>query len=384
MAIDRRSFLARLGLAVGAVLAPGTIRAAAVAGEPPAHAALAGPLYVSACSDGRDGHAVAVFSADGRLRFTTRLPDRGHDAVRRPGSSEVVVFARRPGNWAAVVDLASGVVRQVIIAPEGRHFYGHGAFSADGRLMYATENDIAGGQGLLGLYAIDDAYRRVGEMPSFGIGPHDLAFLPAADGRRRLVVANGGIRTNPETGREILNKDALEPSLAIVDPAGGDCLVKVDLGTEFKALSIRHLDVARDGTTVFGCQYEGDPFDMPALVGVMTPAGETRFLEMPDEDLTSLANYIGSVSLDRSGTIIAATSPRGGMAAFWDLPSGRYLGRRPMADVCGVAPALDAETFVLTSGNAGVQCTAIPALALDRLGPPELAQWVWDNHLLLT
>jgi hypothetical protein len=368
MVIDRRSLLAGIGAAVGLSLLPRD-----------AFAGAEEQLYISALSDGAE-HSVAMFSADGVLRFSTRLPDRGHDSVRRPKADEVIVFARRPGNWAAVVDLRNGAVGKVLIAPEGRHFYGHGAFSPDGGLLYATENDIAAGTGVLGLYDARDDYRRIGEVPSFGVGPHDLLFRP---GSTHLVVANGGIRTHPDTGREMLNKNDMEPSIAVVDAATGDLKLKVDLGPDMRGLSIRHLAMAPDGTAAFGCQFEGDPFEMPALVGLIMPDGGTRFLEMPDEELAALNNYVGSVELDASGDIIAATCPRGGTVAFWDRTSGRYLGRRQMPDVCGVAATSQADgMFLLTSGNAGVRMADLAQQDLRRLTADVLGSHIWDNHLL--
>ncbi len=365
MVIDRRSLLAGIGAAVGLSLAP----AVALGRDE--------RLYISALSDGNE-HSVAMFSMDGVLRFSTRLPDRGHDSVKRPGERQVVVFARRPGNWAAIINVTSGDIEKVILAPEGRHFYGHGAFSADGRILHATENNISDGSGVLGLYDATHGYRRIGEMPSFGIGPHDLLFRP---GTGHLVVANGGIRTHPDTGREMLNKDDMEPSLAILDAGTGELKAKVDFGQDMRGLSIRHLACADDGMTVFGCQFEGDPFDMPALVGILTPDGKTRFLDMPDDDLAGLANYVGSVELDASGDIIAVTSPRGGRVAFWDRASGRYLGYRQMSDVCGVAASGNGQ-FLLTSGNSGVRLTDLAVRDLHRLRTDGLGEHVWDNHLL--
>ncbi|MGO4706924.1 DUF1513 domain-containing protein [Microvirga sp. 2MCAF38] len=365
--IDRRSFLAALSAAIAAPLGSRL----ALAGTPE-------PLFVSACFDASDAASVAVFSLDGHMLFNTRLPDRGHDIAMRPSSDDLVVFARRPGNWAAIIDRNTGIVAKVITSPPGRHFYGHGVFSADGGLLYATENAMTTGDGLLGIYDAKAGYRRVGEMPSFGIGPHDLAFLP---GHRHIVVANGGIKTHPGTGREILNKDEMEPSLALVDPQSGTVLVKTDLGAALKGLSIRHLAVTATGEAVFGCQFEGDPNEMPSLVGTLTPDGKTRLLEMPEDDLDALKNYVGSVTLDASGTIAAATSPRGNTIAFWDLTSGRYLDRRRMSDVCGVAAAPMNGVFLATSGNAGVKLAPVASQELSRLGGTELDRWIWDNHL---
>lgn len=364
MAIDRRSFLAALGAAAGAGLVPRT----ALANE---------PVYVSACTNAEGVHYVAAFSHEGRMRFATTLPSRGHDITLRPGGRELVIFARRPGNWMAVIDPGTGTVRQVVTAAQGRHFYGHGVFSDDGRLLFATENRVEAGEGIVGIYDADAGYTRIGEMATSGPGPHDLAFLP---GGERLVVANGGERTESDS-REALNEGELEPSLAIIRAGTGDVEGHIELARELRNLSIRHLACAPDGEVVFGCQFKGDPHNIVQLVGLLTPRGETVFLDMPEDDLLSMENYIGSVSLDRSGDIIAATSPRGSVVAFWDRKSRRYLGRRHMSDICGVAAAPERATFLVTSGNAGVGMARIDQRMIERVGG-DLDRWVWDNHTL--
>ncbi len=365
--IDRRSFLAGLGAALS------LDSAAARSGTP-------APVFLSAAMDDGDGAAVAAFDLDGRLLFRTRLPARGHDMAPRPGSSDVVVFARRPGNWAAVVDRATGAVRQVITTPPERHFFGHGVFSPDGRLLYATENRVDTGEGALGLYDAAAAYRRVGEMPTHGLGPHDLALMP--DGA--LLVANGGTRTQPGTGREILNAGAMRPSLALVDRESGEARAVVDLGPDLRPLSIRHLAVAPDGQAAFACQWEGDPGAGPPLVGLLDRGGAARFLDMPDDDLAALDDYVGSVAVSGCGTIVAATSPRGGTIAFWHRASGRFLGRRPGRDACGIAPvpspAAGAGTFLVSSGNEGVRIVPVDPEEARRLSPA-LSAIAWDNHL---
>ncbi|GGK31875.1 DUF1513 domain-containing protein [Salinarimonas ramus] len=366
MAIDRRSFLAGIGAAAALALSGGSARAGSPA------------VYVACARAGDGSQRVCGFTGEGRLLFSTALPERGHDVAARPGSDELVVFARRPGDWMAVVERGSGRVTRVVLAAEGRHFYGHGAFSADGRVLWATESRIETGAGVLGAYDCAAGYARIGEVETGGIGPHDLAFLPGTD---RLVVANGGIRTHPETGREILNPGALAPSLAVLRPESGEVEEVVELGPDLADLSIRHLAVAGDGATVFGCQYAGDPLAVVPLVGVRETSGRVRLLEMPEDDLISMENYVGSVALDPSGAILCATSPHGSVAAFFERASGRYLGRRRMSDVCGAAPGDVAGTFLVTSGNDGVAIARVPPGDLADLGA-ELAGMVWDNHAL--
>lgn len=372
--LDRRSLIGALGATVLAGLArPGS----APAGE--------GRVFAG-CRMGADGRALlALFDLDGRELLTTDLPSRGHDCAVSPDGATIVAFARRPGTWAAVVDRATGRVRHGILAAPGRHFYGHGVFLDGGRLLAATENgfDEAGGEGRLGLYDAGDGYRRVGEIASAGVGPHDVARL--AD--RRLAVANGGIRTHPDTGRDILNRDAMRPNLAILDQAG-TVIDRLDLDGDLHTASLRHLDVAPDGTVVFGCQWEGAPEEGPPLVGLRPRGGGLEWLPMPDDALVRLDNYVGSVAVDASGTIVSATSPRGNTAAFWDLPGRRFLGTARIPDVCGVAAVPDpppgqdrAGLFVLSSGNAGVRLARAGRTDVAPLGGSALDRWAWDNHL---
>jgi hypothetical protein len=360
MRIDRRSFLLALA---GSFVAPGLA------------AATDDRLYVSSCTDAAGVNRVAVFSAEGGVLFSTALPERGHDITLSPVSADLVVFARRPGDWAAVVDRNSGVVRRLIRSPEGRHFYGHGIYSRDGRLLYATENDIKNGRGVLGVYDTAADYTRIGEQSSHGVGPHDLAFVP---GSELLLVANGGIRTDPANGREIMNAGQMEPSLAFVDPRTGEVQSKTDFGKGMSGLSVRHLAMAPDGEAAFACQFEGE--DMPQLVGLISKDGRARMLEMPDEDLARLDNYVGSVALDGGGRLIAATSPRGGMAAFWDRATEKYLGLAPLPDVCGVAAAPQSGVFLVTSGNAGMRLAKAQSHDLARVGGTDLDLYMWDNH----
>jgi uncharacterized protein len=367
MVIDRRQILQGLAAVVAAGLVPSRARANAPA------------LYISCRMDAEGKASAAMFSSDGAELFWTVLPSRGHDATARPASAEVVVFARRPGNWFIIVDAAGGRVISTVLSAKDRHFYGHGVFTPDGRLLYATENDTVSGNGVLGIYDASNGYRRIGEIFSRGIGPHDIAFLP--DGRT-LVVANGGLRTLPETGREVLNKDDMKPNVALIDWTHDQTLATFELEPQLRALSIRHMAIARDRTVAFGCQYQGDPNDLPPLVGTVSATGKVTLFGMPEVELLGMANYVGSMSLDSSEEIVAATSPQGGSVALWNRVSGEFLRRERMSDVCGIAALPQAHDFLLTSGNDGVRSLTDAAETLNRVSSGRLQNWIWDNHLL--
>lgn len=336
-------------------------------------------LHASARFD-REGASFALFDGDG-VTAAAALPDRGHGVAISPDGCLAVVTARRPGRWAVVFAVPDLRPLSRLDLPRGRHFYGHGCFSADGTRFLTTENDVDGGDGVIGVWDVGRGFARLGESRSGGVGPHDLALTP--DGRH-LVVANGGIRTHPETGRDILNRDTMRPNLALLALDSDEIVATADLGTELRLSSIRHLAVAADGEVVFGCQFEGDADVMPALVGSWRPERPARapvLWEMPEAGLMRLSGYVGSVALDASGEIVAATSPRGGAAAFFERTGGRFLGLAAMPDVCGVGA--EGDGFVLTSGMAGIRrverISSRPVLSRPRAGSEEHA---WDNHLV--
>ena len=368
MVIDRRQIVQGLAAALVASLIPDH-----------AGAKRRVPLYVSCRMDAEGKASAAMFSLAGEELFSTVLPSRGHDATLRPASPEIVVFARRPGNWFAVIDAGAGKLVTTVLSAESRHFYGHGVFTTDGRLLYATENDMLTGDGLLGIYDASDSYRRIGEIASRGVGPHDIAFLP--DGKT-LVVSNGGLRTSPQTGREILNPDDIKPNVTLIEASHDHTLATLELAQRFRALSIRHMAVAQDRTVAFGCQYQGDPNDLPPLVGTVKPDGKIALFDMPVSELMGMSNYVGSLSLDRNEDIIAATSPQGGSVALWNRRSGEFLSREKMSDVCGIAALPDRHDFLLTSGNDGVRSLVEGAETLNRISDDRLQNWIWDNHLL--
>lgn len=334
--------------------------------------------FGASCKDRDGGFAVGTLDAHGNVINTVKLPARGHDLVVKPGSREAVVFARRPGRFAVAFDLDGKTPPREIASAPDRHFYGHGLYSSDGKLLFSTENDIAGGRGVLGIRDATNGYAPVGVVSTGGIGPHDIALL--SDGRT-LVVANGGIDTDPG-GREPIALAEMHPSLSYIDMQTGDVIERVTFAADLQPLSIRHLAVGAGDTVVFGCQWAGDRLTHPQLVGTHRRGGALKLMPMPDSILRETRQYIGSVSVDGSGEIAAASAPRGNLALFFDLPAGRYLGAQRMADVCGIAGAASARSFALSSGDGAIQFEQVSrdgSLTTDKAAHADVH---WDNHLL--
>ncbi len=362
MEIDRRALLVSLAGSAAMLALP---KGAAAAFEQ--------ECFAAARKDDRGVYSAALFSLKGGDMRSVELPARGHDITVKPGGGEWVTFARRPGRFGVAIPVDAR--RPVWFASKpDRHFFGHGTFSADGRLLYSTENDYDGARGVIGVRDATDGYKQIGEFPAHGMEPHDIQLL--ADGRT-MVIANGGIRTRPESADE-LNLPDMRPSLAYVDVATGDLLEEQRLPPELHQISIRHLAIASGDTIAFGCQYRGPDQDAPPLVGFHRRGEPLAVVPAPDETQAGLKNYIGSVTADRGGGIVAASAPKGGLITYWDVASRRYLGVSDLNDGCGLAPTHRSASFLLTSGD-GWLVTADAEGDMAR----QSSSYSWDNHAIL-
>lgn len=367
MAIDRRQLL--LGAASGILAA----RLPAHASAPEQRA-----LYAAA-RRGADGlYSAALFTEDGRDVVSVPMPGRGHDITVSPVDRTCVVFARRPGNFAIAFSADGRHEPIAFTTPADRHFYGHGVFSRDGRLLYATENDFEAARGVIGMYDVGAGYRRVGEFSSGGIGPHDLAVL---DDGKVMVIANGGLIEHPDIGRgrRILNPDAIETTIAYVDLRTGDLIERHEIEAT-GALSLRHLDVARDGTIIIGAQVATGPVGSEALVYRHRRQSPLKSIALPVAARQGLSGYVSSIACDRAGELVAVTSSKGARALVLDIASGRVVHTRALEDVSGIAPAPRPSEFLMTAGTGHIEHVDAreAARATDAATP-----WMWDNHAVL-
>lgn len=325
------------------------------------------PAYLAAAREADGAYALYGLGDDGAEIFRIPLPERGHAATAHPSAPEAVGFARRPGRFALVIDCVAGRETHRLHSPEGRHFYGHGAFVEDGAVLVTPENDVETGQGWLGLWARDEGYARIGEIPSGGVGPHDILRL---DGDV-LVVANGGIRTHPDRGREKLNLETMRPNLSYLTLHGG-IEEQVELEPELHLASIRHLAQA-EGVVGFAMQWQGDLPDSAPLLGLHR-RGEAPVLCAADmAEQFAMEGYAGSVAM--SGGQVAITSPRGGRVHVFGM-DGQFRASLKRADVCGVAPAANGGLLV-TDGMGGVL-----RIRGEAMRPAQSYDRAWDNHLI--
>jgi hypothetical protein len=363
MVIDRRSLLA----GAGATLAAG------LAARPAAALATSEVLVLAPAMRADGSFAVIVLSERGELVREVALPARAHDLAVHPETGRAVVFARRPGTFAVAFDVLGRTAARVFVAPPDRHFFGHGAYSKDGKLLFATENDFAAGEGMIGVYDATDGYQRIGEFPCRGVGTHEAILLP--DGKT-LAIANGGIETHPDYGREMLNIPTMDPSLAFVD-LDGHLLAQHRLPEHQHQLSIRHMAIGADGKIWFGMQWEGGPLETPSLVGRASLESGLELVAMPERELNDMRRYVGAMAASRDGSLITASAPRGGYVVHFSTETGAYVGRTAIVDSSGVT-GFGEKTVIASNGEGLMVEAAADGGGRERVNRPGVA---FDNHL---
>lgn len=206
---------------------------------PPATAAQAPTLL--ACWDEGDTHHAGWLQAgaDG-WQVATRmvLPTRGH-GVHAQADGTCWVAARRPGDWLLRWHPDRGT-SQWHWVDDDRRLNGH-VLTAPGQRLWTTETDQDTAEGRIGVRD-QTTLTKVDEWPSHGLDPHAMLRLPTTVGpwpTGTLLVANGGIPTQSESGRSRRDLSRMDPSLVALNPDTGQRLGQWRLNDP--RLSIRHL-----------------------------------------------------------------------------------------------------------------------------------------------
>lgn len=327
------------------------------------------PAYLAAAKLADGSFALHGLTATGTTVFSIPLPARGHAATAHPTRPEAVAFARRPGIYAIILNCATGAVATRLAPPDGSQFNGHGSFSQDGHTLYTSEVIATTSEGRIGLWDAADNYRRIGSWRTGGIGPHDLKRLNHGD---TLVVANGGIQTDPQD-RTKLNIATMRPNLAYLD-ARGTITDLIELDPDLHQNSIRHLAIAPDNTVAFAMQWEGDPAETTPLLGLHKRGNAPRLCDVPQAQMLVMKGYAGSIAFDAIGQQVAITSAHGGAVQIHDR-NGTFLTGLLRPDASGIAAG--PTGFLLTDGNGTVS-----AIIDQALIPLTTGTALWDNHLV--
>ncbi|MEL6167796.1 MAG: DUF1513 domain-containing protein [Pseudomonadota bacterium] len=321
----RRSLLGQVALGLGVMACRGLV-------AQPADRA----HYVGVETSIATGLSRALFvSSSGERLGATDLDFRAHGMAQH--GSVLAVFPRRPGNRVALARTDSLEILTVIDAPRGRHFFGHGAFTADGATLLVAENDLATLHGGVGVYETRAPFRRLGQIDLPGPGPHEIIRHPTRD---LFFIALGGIETHPDYGRLPLNLDVFRSQILELDirRSGVGEFGHWD-GTE--GISLRHLAFGADETLMIGGQLVDPERGRPTNILWQCRKGQGEIVTAG----RLLAGYVSSVAsrgddtlvtskeahlalLLRDGEVVEATRVDGASAAALTSKTAVYSGYR--------------------------------------------------------
>ena len=299
---------------------------------------------------GQTTYLLALFDLDQSRTRTVPMAFFGHGFAPDPKSLPRGVIFEKKGRGCCEVDLAAGRVVRPIETASNRAFYGHGAFSRDGQLLFATENQLDTKDGLI---AVRDGrtLKELGQFPTYGKSPHDCHLIDAG---RTLAITNGGgtfADPSPEAA----------PSVTFVEVASAKLLEKLTFETP--RINAGHLALsARRDLVAISAPRDGLPTSDPGGITVRSGGSSFATLTEPRDVMARMVGETLSLCIDERSSVVAATNPDGNLVTFWDLISRRYVKHLDLPAPRGLTRTLDGEYFVLSYGReSGILTLVSPA-----------------------
>jgi hypothetical protein len=318
--VRRRDFLIALATVSGV---PGRVLAAREGVER--------SVTLAAAWQAGTGYRVGILTQDaaGGLRIAAALevPTRAHGLLRESAGTLLAV-ARRPGDWLLRWNRDGRALAWRWIEPR-RAFSGHALASDDGRTLYTTEADLDTGAGLIGVRNAA-TLEKFAEWPTHGIDAHEL--IRDASHDDRLMVANGGVPTQPETGRAKRDLDRMDSSLVCLDAGTGAPIGQWRLND--RRLSLRHLAWGKGASgPILGValQAEHDDRDVRFNAPVLA-LFDGRSLRSVAAAIP-LAGYGGDIAA--SGTTFAVSCPRAPGVVLHGV-DGAFRKLVPLDEACAL------------------------------------------------
>ena len=335
--------------------------------------------WAGTAKQGKD-YLLIIVNNKGQVLRKIKLPSRGH-GLQKSVQGQIIVCGRRPGTWMLLLqhkDAAPHWIRAAVNRP----LSGHCCFSADGDYFYSSENALEVSQGAIGVWNSHSG-ERLSEWSSQGIGPHEIQL--SSDGMH-LWVANGGILTHPNRGREKLNLDTMESNISYFRLSDGGLIDQYTISEP--QLSLRHICVNKNNQVAIACQYQGPNYDRKHLLLFINDR-QIDYLPCDPKVILELDNYLGSVTFDISGRWVAASSPRGSRVVIWTLAKGMNANQShtlAISDACGLSAYYEVGGFIISTGTGRLYHYAAPTKVLSVMGSANSAteHLLWDNHLAKT
>lgn len=286
-------------------------------------------------SGGKTEYALAVINLDVDSPVAERvpLPFLAHGVVFDPNDAQRAVVFEKKGPGACIVDLKTQRVIRSIPTSKTRHFYGHGAFSADGSLLYATESQLD--RELSGLLVVRDAktLRELGTLPTHGTAPHDCTMI---DEGRTMVVANGG---GPSGGAA--------PSVTYIDLKSEKLLDQVPIGSP--RFNAGHVALsARGDLAVVSAPREGLSNQELGAVTIRAAGQPPVTIKRPHNVVGRMIGETLSVAINDRDRTVLATHPLGDCVSVWRIDDASFVELVETYNPRGLAMTLDGDWYLLS------------------------------------
>lgn len=283
---------------------------------------LARPRLAAAWAVGGDNfvgvlQVAAAGAAPLEVLLAHPVPTRAHGMTQLHDGT-LLFASRRPGDW--LLRLQPDGQADWHWMEEDRVLNGHVIASHNGQHLYTTETDLADSQGLIGVRDVR-TLQKIAEWRTGGMDPHQL--LLDRDGS--LVVANGGIPTQSETGRRKLRLTQMDSSIARLLPAEQGALAG-QWRLPDPRLSLRHLAwgpavawAPRQRWLGIALQAEHDRIEDRQQAPVLALLDGLHLHTAPLPAGAQWQGYGGDISCHRGR--FAVSCPRADTLSWWQPPT---------------------------------------------------------------
>lgn len=296
---------------------------------------LGGGSYLS---EGKQLFVLALIDLDAQSPSAETIPlsFMGHGFAFDPTCRFRVALFEKKGPGAAVVDLRERRVMRPIETPPNRRFYGHGAYSQDGALLYATESVVS--DGFAGILSVRDAVtlRELGVIPTHGVSPHDCLLIEEG---KTLVVSNGG---GPLDGGEL-------PCVCYVELTSGKLLDKVVLDSPLH--NTGHIALSQRGNlAIISAPRDGlpNPNEQLGAVSLRPIQSDVTTVKRPASVVQRMRGETLSLTILERSQIVVTTNPFGNLVSMWHLTDATFVGKLELQGPRGVCQSLDAEWLLVS------------------------------------
>ncbi len=275
---------------------------------------------------------------DFKKSFAEQIPINffAHGISINPSSTNQLFLFQKKGPGAYEIDLKTRQVIHYMTPSEGCHFYGHGAYSKDGSLLFAVESYLNNHDEII---SVRDAKSLdiLGEFPSYGKNPHDCHLFSNGE---LLAITNGGGTLDSTDS----------PSVCYVDVESGKLVEKIELPD--KRINAGHLVLSKNQDLgVVSAPRSGLPESDLAGVSFRKFGNEIIDLQAPD----GIKNrYIGetlSAAIHKESNTFAVTTPKGDLVSFWDTKNHQFKKYIDLPKPRGITTTSDGKYFIVSYGS---------------------------------